>query len=128
MNVMMEQKYTEDFTLEGRNFIYIDLSGVKSNNELTERVEVIMPEIAKHPKNSLYTITDVENVRFDTKTKEIVSQYMMNNKPYVRYGAVIGLDGIKKIMIKAIFTLSGRSNMHFAYTKEQAIEWLLKQD
>jgi len=124
----MEQKYTEEFTLEGKNFIYIDLSGTKSNNEFNERIKVIVPEIAKYPEKSLYTITNVENIRFDTKSKEIVAQYMMTNKPYVKFGAVIGIDGIKKIMINAIFALSGRSNMHFAFTKEQAIEWLLKQE
>ena len=125
---MMEQKYTEEFSLEGKNFIYIDLSGTKSNNEFNERIKVIMPEIAKYPEKSLYTITNVENIRFDTKSKEIVAQYMTFNKPYVKFGAVIGIDGIKKIMINAIFALSGRSNMYFAFTKEQAIEWLLKQE
>ena len=124
----MENKYTEDFTLEGRNFLYIDLSGIKSNDEFTERTKIIMPEIAKYPENSLYTITNVDNIRFDTKSKEIVAQYMVSNKPYVRFGSVIGIDGIKKIMINAIFTLSGRNNMHFDFTKEQAIEWLLKQE
>jgi len=124
----MEQKYTEEFSLEGKNFIYIDLSGTKSNNEFNERIKVIMPEIAKYPEKSLYTITNVENIRFDTKSKEIVAQYMIFNKPYVKFGAVIGIDGIKKIMINAIFALSGRSNMYFAFTKEQAIEWLLKQE
>ena len=123
----MGQKYTEEFTLEGRNFMYIDLSGIKSNSEFNERIKVIEPEIAKHPEKSLHTITNVENIRFDTESKEIVAQYMTRNKPYVKYGAVIGIDGIKKIMINAIFLLSGRSNMHFAFTKEQAVEWLLKQ-
>ena len=28
---MMEHKYTEEFTLEGKDFIYIDLPGIKSN-------------------------------------------------------------------------------------------------
>jgi len=123
----MDMKYTDEFTLEGRNFIYIDLSGIKSNDEFNERIKVIEPEIAKHPEKSLYTITNVENIRFDTKSKEIVAQYMSRNKPYVKFGSVIGIDGIKKIMINAIFTLSGRKNMHFDFTKEQAIEWLLKQ-
>ena len=124
----MEQKYTEEFVLNDRNFVYIDLSNVKSNDEVIERIKVIKPVIAKHPENSLYTITNVENIRFDTKSKEIVAEYMTHNKPYVRFGTVIGIDGIKKIMINAIFALSGRSNMHFAFTKEQAIEWLLKQE
>ena len=124
----MEEKYTEEFVIDGKSFIYIDLSGVKSNDEFSERIKLIMPEIAKHPEKSLYTITNVDDIRFDTKSKEIVAEYMSFNKPYVKFGTVIGIDGIKKIMINAIFKLSGRSNMHYAFTREQAIDWLLKQD
>ena len=123
----MERKYTEEFIRDGKNFIYIDLSGIKSNEEFNERILLIEPEISKHAEHSLYTITNVENIRFDSESKKIVARYMTRNKPYVKFGAVIGIDGIKKIMINAIFTLSGRNNMQFFLTKEQAIEWLLKQ-
>ena len=124
----MQQMYTDEFTIDGKSFIYIDLSGVKTNDDFNERIKLIEPAITKYPENSLYTITNVENIRFDSESKEIVAQYMKRNKPYVKFGAVIGLDGIKKIMINAIFALSGRRNMHFAFTKEKAIEWLLKKD
>ena len=124
----MEPTYIDEFSLEGKNFIYIDLSGIKTNDVFNERIKVIEPTISKYPENSLYTITNVESIRFDSESKEIVAQYMARNKPYVKYGAVIGLDGIKKIMINAIFALSGRKNMHFAFTKEKAIEWLLERE
>ena len=124
----MGRTYTEEFALEGKTFIYIDLSGTKTNDDFNERIKLIEPVISKYPENSLYTITNVENIRFDSQSKEIVAQYMTRNKPYVKYGAVIGLDGIKKIMINAIFTLSGRKNMHYAFTKEKAIEWLLQKE
>ena len=124
----MEPTYTYEFMLDGKSFIYIDLSGLKKNDDFNERIRLIEPIIAKYPENSLYTITNVENIRFDSQSKEIVAQYMGRNKPFVKYGAVIGLDGIKKIMINAIFTLSGRKNMHFALTKEKAIEWLLQKE
>jgi hypothetical protein len=52
---------------------------------------------------------------------------MTHNKPYVAYGAVIGADSIKQIMLNAVFALSGRRNMHIASTKEEAIKWLLTQ-
>jgi hypothetical protein len=52
---------------------------------------------------------------------------MLFNKPFVKCGVALGTTGIKKIILKAIFGASQRSNMKFLHTKEQAIEWLLKQ-
>jgi hypothetical protein len=52
---------------------------------------------------------------------------MEHNKPYMKVGAVTGVDGIKKIMVNMIFAMSKRTNMTFVSSKEQAIEWLLKQ-
>jgi len=121
-------EHVEEFTLDGKNFIYVDLSGIKSIDDLLERIHAIMPIIAKYPTNSLYTITNIENTRFDSDTKKIMADYMDHNKQYVRFGAVFGLDGIKKIMAKSIFAMSKRKDLYYAFSKEQAIEWLQKQE
>jgi hypothetical protein len=52
---------------------------------------------------------------------------MAFNKSYVKYGVVMGVDGIKKIMLNSIFSISGRHNMNCVFTREQAIDWLLEQ-
>ena len=118
----------EEFEMQGKSFMYIDLSNLMANNDFIMLTQNIEPMISKYPEHSLYTVTNIENVRFDSKSADLVIKYMKNNKPYVKYGAVIGLDGIKKLMVSTIVKLSGRSNMHFAFTREQAIEWLLQQD
>ena len=123
---MMER--VEEFTRDGKSIIYIDFSGLRSDNDFIEIIKDVKRVVASYPERSLYTITNIENVRFDTNTKEIVANYMEHNKPYVKYGVVVGLDGIKKILVQTVMKLSGRQNMHFAFTKEQAIEWLLKQE
>ena len=118
----------EEFVLQRKSFMYIDLSNLMANDDFINVTQIVEPLIAKYPEHTLYTITNIENVRFDSKSTDLVIKYMKNNKPYVKYGAVIGLDGIKKLMVSAIVKLSGRSNMHFAFTREQAVEWLLQQD
>jgi hypothetical protein len=104
------------------------MSGFETNDELIRILDVARPVVRKYAENSLYTITNVQHIRFDTKTKEILAEWTSHNKPYVKHGVVIGMDGIKKIMAKAIFALSGRTNMSAASSKEQAIELLLKMD
>jgi hypothetical protein len=117
----------EEFAYGGKSFIFFDLSNFKSNDEFTELIEAAKPIVRKYAERSLYTITNIKNLRFDTTTKRIVADWMSNNKPYIAYGAVIGVDSIKQIMLNAVFALSGRRNMHIASTKEEAIEWLLLQ-
>ena len=124
----MKQERIEEFTLDGKNFIYIDLAGIKVNEEFAEFIAVVEAAIEKYPKGSLYTITNIDGIRFDTESKELAAQYMEFNKPYVKHGAVVGLDGIKKLFIQTITKLSGRDDMLFAFSREQAIELLLQQE
>jgi predicted PolB exonuclease-like 3'-5' exonuclease len=123
----MEQRI-EEFTQKGKDFAYYDLSDFKTNDEFKEFVEAAKERIAKYAEHSLLTITNIRDVKFDSETKSIVAEWMKYNKPYVKFGTVIGFDGIKKIMVNAIFKLCGRKNMIFVSSKEQAIEWLLKQE
>jgi hypothetical protein len=115
----------EEFTIEGRNFIYFDLSGLQTNDEFTGLIEASKPIVEKHGERSLYTITNIAGVRFDTKTKTLTADWMAHNKPYVKHGVVIGMDSIKRIMVNAVFALSGRENMSTAASKEEAVERLL---
>jgi len=124
MNV--EQRI-EEFKRDDKDFIYYDLSNFETNDEFIEFTKAATERITKYAEHSLYTITNIKDVRFDSETKNIVAKWMDCNRPYVKYGAVIGFDGIKKIMVNAIFKICGRKNMTFTSSKEQAIEFLLKK-
>jgi len=117
----------EEFSVESKNFVYYDLSNFK----LLEEYEMFIGEaklgIVKYPKHSLLTISNISNVQIDTRIKEILAEWMIFNKPFVKCGAAIGTSGIKTMIVKTIFGASERSNMKFLHTKDQAIEWLLKQ-
>ena len=118
----------EEFTRDGKNFVYIDFSDFKTHDEFLKVAREAEAVISKYPENSIYTVTNVMNVRFfDSDSKKICADYMKHNRPYVKYGVVIGLDGIKKVIVSTIIKMSGRSNMHFAFSKEHAIEWLLQK-
>jgi hypothetical protein len=122
----MEQRI-EEFTQEGKNFAYYDLSGFKTNDEFREFTKIAKECIVKYAEHSVFGIANIKDVRFDSETKNIIADWLAHDKPYVKFGAVIGFDGIKKIMLNAIFKLCGRKNVIFASSKEQAIELLLKQ-
>jgi len=117
----------EEFTREGKSFVYIDFSGLSSDKDFLEVIKMAEPAIAKHPEASVHTITNIANLKFDSHTKEIAAKYTEHNKPYVNSGVIIGLDGIKKMMARTVMKLSGRANLEYAFSKERAIEWLLER-
>jgi len=118
----------EEFFQDGKRFVYIDLSGLKADEDLVKVIDQAKPVIALSPENTLFTITNIADVRVDTNSKDIIVKYLEHNRPYVKCGAVIGTDGIKNMLLKTIMKLSGRSNIHFCFTKEQAVKWLLQQE
>ena len=117
----------EEFTIDGKNFMYVDVSNIKQNSGFVDVVERVKPLIRQYPEKSIYMILNIENIIFDTQTKEIAAEGLKHNRPYVKYGAIIGVDGIKKIMFNTVLKISGR-DMSIFFSKEQAIAWLLKQD
>jgi len=117
----------DEFRLDGNNFIYIDASNIRKNDDFIDLADSIKKIIAKYPDKSVYTIINIDGITFDTDTKQIFAECFEHHKQYVKYGAVIGLDGIKKIMFNGVVKCSGRENMHVCLSKEQAIAWLQQQ-
>jgi hypothetical protein len=117
-----------EFAVDGKNIIFIDFSNAISINDFNVVIEQVKQVMPKYAEKSVCTITNMENVRFDSNIKDIFVKYVEFNKPYVKYGVAVGMDGIKKKMIEGILKLGGRSNFHFCFTKEEAVKWLQQQD
>jgi hypothetical protein len=115
----------EQFDFEGKRFVYYDLSHFRNNRQFREFIASAKEVIRQYPKDhALFSITNVEGVIYDTETKTIVAEWMDFNRPYIGQGAVIGLDGIKRIMVNSILKMSGRSNMKFFRARDEAVKWL----
>jgi hypothetical protein len=115
----------EQFEFEGKKFIYYDLSHFRNNTQFSEFIEYAKAVIQRYAgDSSLFSITNIEGVIFDSETKTIIAEWMDFNRPYVRQGAVIGLDGIKRIMVNSILKISGRNNIKFFRTRDEAEKWL----
>lgn len=125
---MENTEYYEEFSVEGKNILYIDFSHIVTIEELLTAIEKIERAIEGYPENSLYTISNMADIRIDTLYKDCFIKYGQHNKPYVKKAVVIGLDGVKKLIVNTIFKTAGRNDFHIAFTKEKAIEWILQQD
>jgi hypothetical protein len=133
MHIIFDKEITmenriELFEFEGKKFIYYDISHFKNNTQFKEFIAYAETVLQQHPAgDSLFSITNVEGVIYDTETKLICAEWMDFNRPWIKHGAVIGLDGIKRIMVNSILKLCGRSNMKFFRSRDEAVKWLAAQ-
>jgi DUF2075 family protein len=117
----------EEFTIVNKKIIYYDFSNFQNLDDYLTVIEAAKLGIVKYPKKSLLTMTNITNVRYDTRVKDAVAKWMEFNRPFVKCGAVFGVSGIKKITVNEMIAITGRSDIKYVHTKDQAIEWLLKQ-
>ena len=80
--------------------------------------------ISTKPMNSLLTLTDVTNARFNDEVGDGMKQFSAHNKPYVKAAAVVGITGLKKIIFGAVVAFSKR-NIESFDDVEQAKRWLV---
>ena len=118
----------EEFTQDGKKIVYIDFSHFTTTEELSSFIESAKPYIKKYPLNSIYTITNMEGMTVNSETHDIMAGWVEHNKPYVKFGAVYGVDGIKRILAKTIAVLTKRNNLVYVSSRGEALNSLLQQD
>jgi hypothetical protein len=102
------------------NYAECDIPMLKAVAEEMHRV------ISKEPPNSVLTLNDVTGTGFDTESVAVLKSRVAANAPYVRRAAVIGITGLQRLIYEAIQRFSQRSIPRFN-TKEQALDWLIKE-
>ena len=110
---------------KGKRILLIDFSRC----EMEEIVTVVREGkklIAAEPHNSVLTLTLVTDARTNSAVTRVMMEFTAHNKPYVKAGTVVGLDGLKLLMFKAVTAFSGR-NLAAHEDLEQAREWLVGQ-
>jgi hypothetical protein len=117
-----------DLNFKGKTIICVDVSNleIRRKSEFQEILARAGEKIrGKSPKSQLI-ITNVTGVRFDKEMADGMKEYAKGNNPYVKASAVVGLQGLQKIIFTAIKTFTGR-DFHIAETMEEAQEWLAAQ-
>lgn len=105
--------------------LFIDWSDATSD-EILAAIDAARRLIAGRPHNSVLTLTHVTNARVDRKVTEKLKDYLAHNKPYVRAGAVVGLNDLKSLIFNFVNRATGRS-LRAMGSLHEAKEWLAAQ-
>jgi hypothetical protein len=119
----METERVKFIKHQERDILLLDFSN-SGAEEVLKIIEDAKKVICTKPPNSLLTLTDVTNARFNEEVGEGMKQFTAHNKPYVKAGAVVGITGLKRIIFGAVMTFSKRKLESFDDV-EQAKCWLV---
>jgi hypothetical protein len=108
----------------GMNVCYVDFSDMKSNEEINGLIESAKKIIRSQAPKSVFALTNMTNMYFNTEVYNAVTQYAKGNEPYVRASAVVGLNGLMQIFYNSFLKFSGRDVRAFK-TEEEALQYLL---
>ena len=116
------QQRVKSITHQGKEILAIDLSHASPEDFLAV-IREARRVIAAKPLGSVRTLTNVTGVRYRRDVWEPLREFVQHNKPYVRAGAVVGLDALKTIMFNFINKITGRS-LRAMDDEATALDWL----
>jgi hypothetical protein len=117
----------EEFQQDGKNFIYFNIEGLSNNDQFEQFAAAAKDVIKKYQPRSVYVITS-RMAFFDTRTKEICSDWIVFNKPYVIASALVGINGITRMVAKSIYKQAERDLAPPFVNRDEAVAWLLTQE
>ncbi|MCG8579159.1 MAG: hypothetical protein MI866_04550 [Bacteroidales bacterium] len=117
----------EVINYQGRRIFFMDFRGMREISEIEELIKQSKDYIRMQPEKSVISLTNIEGMHFNAEIKNIFSEFISGNKPYVSHGAVVGISGLQRIVYNGIMKITGRDLRSFE-TLDLAKEWLISKN
>lgn len=105
------------------DIIYLDFTNMRNQAEIIRLEDEGAALIQKQKFNSALTLTNMDGMFFNNDIRNHFSKVVKGNAPFVKAGAVIGLNGLISVMYKSFIALTGR-NIKLFRTKQEALDYL----
>ncbi|MGK0289923.1 MAG: hypothetical protein ACI86H_001372 [bacterium] len=121
---IMKRVYFENY--KNVRILILNFSNGNSVQEILDTVKQGMKVIQSEPLNSVRVLSQLTGVRFNTDVFHALKQLTIQDKPFVKASAVVGLSNFQSILVD---TVENASQRKFAVFKNdpEARDWLLKQ-
>lgn len=110
----------------GARILLIDFSHLQKTDEILAEVERARTLIARQPPASLLTLTHVRGARYSPPVMDALKQLTAHNKPFVKAAAVVGMEGLHRVLYRAVILFS-RRNIEAFDDLDAARAWLVTQ-
>jgi hypothetical protein len=111
----------------GTRILLLDYSRISDPREALATIAESRRIVAAEPKDaSLLTLTLVTGSHFDSGVLKAIREMVEHNKPHVRAAAVVGLNGLMRVVYNTLVHLTGRNIKAFE-DEEAARSYLVAQ-
>jgi hypothetical protein len=83
--------------------------------------------IMAQPPKSVLLLTDVTRAHYNPEATDYMKEYSAQVTPFVKASAMVGVAGIRNIILGSLVRISGR-NIKLFDDLEKAKDWLAEQD
>ena len=111
---------------DGVRICHLDFSHIPTEEAALAAIAEAKKVIAGEPHQSVYTITNVTGSRVTNTLRNALNDLTQHNKPYVRFGAVVGATAIQRVILRAIIQITGR-RLFAAESMAEAVAVVVKE-
>lgn len=111
----------------GKKIFHMDFSNLNNVQDIKGVISESIKHIRSQSSGSTLTLTDINGMHFSNEIKDLFSDFIKGNKPYVKAGAVIGLSGLQQILYNGLMKITGRDIKSFSNI-QSAKDWLVKMN
>ena len=122
---MSSVKFTEH---QGGKVLIVDFSDSSDVHSVMKTVEdTITLVAATNQPASLLGLIDLSGVRLTKELLAAIKRMAAHNRPYMKFVAIVGLRGVRAIMLRLMLRLRKRTNHKLLRSRQEALDWLVKQ-
>jgi len=111
---------------KGKDIIITNLADTANVEEQLPILTKAEETIKTQPFNSVRSLIDYTNARYDLHSVEAQKNFSTSVTPYMKASAVVGLSGLMKVILRSIVRITGRNIRDFENI-ESAKDWLSEQ-
>jgi hypothetical protein len=123
MGIKGKMKNITTLKHKGKDVLLVDMTNA-SNDEGLAAIKEASEKISKMPAKSVLLLTDSTGATYNSTTSAAMKDFSKNMTPYIRGSAVVGADGLKKLLVNAVRVVSGRDIRTFD-ARPEALDWLV---
>jgi len=114
----------ENINHKGIDIVRIDFTGCTNLEGILPIIEEAKKKVTAKGQNGAVTLTLLSGMRFNSSMLSAVKEYMAFNRPYVKKGAVVGIDSALMKVAYTTTTSSSDRSFNVFDSESDALEYL----
>ena len=113
---------------KGKKVLLVDFSNSSDGHAVRKTVEKAISLVAvTNEPGSLLGLVDLSDVRFSREIQDAVKRMALHNRPYMKFIAIVGMGGVRALMLRLMLRLRKRTNHKLMSSRQEALDWLVGQ-